>query len=154
MDLIVEKATELGATAIVPVRSDASWANSPATTRSSAGSASREPRRSSAAAASIPESRRSRRGTELLATFASYDRVYIPWELAELRPLRDTFEAEAAGLRIVLFVIGPEGGFSARGGRARGAAGAVPVSLGARILRTETVALAVLSAFAYARGEL
>jgi 16S rRNA U1498 N3-methylase RsmE len=28
------------------------------------------------------------------------------------------------------------------------------VSLGTRILRTETVALAVLAAFAYARGEL
>ena len=34
------------------------------------------------------------------------------------------------------------------------AAGARAISLGTRILRTETVALTVLAAFAYARGEL
>jgi 16S rRNA (uracil1498-N3)-methyltransferase len=33
-------------------------------------------------------------------------------------------------------------------------AGAVPVSLGSRILRTETAALVVVTAFLYARGEL
>jgi 16S rRNA (uracil1498-N3)-methyltransferase len=54
----------------------------------------------------------------------------------------------------VLFVIGPEGGLSADEVERARAAGAAPISLGARILRTETVALVVLTAFLYARSEL
>jgi 16S rRNA (uracil1498-N3)-methyltransferase len=80
--------------------------------------------------------------------------VYLPWELADVRPLRDVFEADAAAARAVLFVIGPEGGFSSNEAERALAAGATAISLGTRILRTETVALVVLSAFAYARGEL
>jgi 16S rRNA (uracil1498-N3)-methyltransferase len=78
----------------------------------------------------------------------------MAWELAPAAPLRERFEAEAPGAASILIVVGPEGGFSAdEVDRARGR-GAVPISLGGRILRTETAALAVLSALLYARGEL
>jgi 16S rRNA (uracil1498-N3)-methyltransferase len=89
----------------------------------------------------------------LLATFAQYDRVYVPWELAEPAPLRDVFEREHDA-RSVLVVIGPEGGFSADEVERARAAGAAAISLGRRILRTETAALVVLAALLYARGEL
>lgn len=46
----------------------------------------------------------------------------------------------------ITLLVGPEGGFSPEEEAAAKAAGFVPVRLGARILRTETVALAVLSA--------
>jgi 16S rRNA (uracil1498-N3)-methyltransferase len=64
------------------------------------------------------------------------------------------FDADAPRLTSVLFVIGPEGGFSASEVERAVAAGARAISLGTRILRTETVALTVLAAFAYARGDL
>jgi len=60
----------------------------------------------------------------------------------------------AAPLKRVQLLIGPEGGFSeAEVARAR-AAGLVAVRLGARVLRAETAALAVVSAVLYAAGEL
>ena len=66
-----------------------------------------------------------------------------------LRPLLD----RAAPLEVRLFV-GPEGGFSpGEVARAR-QAGIVPVSLGPRVLRTETAGLVALSAILYALGDL
>jgi 16S rRNA (uracil1498-N3)-methyltransferase len=52
-------------------------------------------------------------------------------------------------------LIGPEGGFSPRE-RAliRGLAGAVPVSLGPRILRADTAAIAALTLWQSALGDL
>jgi 16S rRNA (uracil1498-N3)-methyltransferase len=90
----------------------------------------------------------------LLATFTRYDRVYVPWELAPPSPLRDVFENELGGARNVLVIVGPEGGFAADEVERAQHAGATAISLGRRILRTETAALVVLSAMLYARGEL
>ena len=89
----------------------------------------------------------------LVATFVRYDRVYVPWELAEPLPLREVFERDARDACSVLVVIGPEGGFSAEEvARARGAGARADSQLGRRILRTETAALVVLSALFYARA--
>jgi 16S rRNA (uracil1498-N3)-methyltransferase len=154
MDLIVEKATELGVAAIVPLRSERVVGE-----RTGDHKVERWQRLAKTAAQQcgrnvIPAVAPIAGWDELLATFASYDRVYLPWELADVRPLRDTFDADAPAISSALFVVGPEGGFSAHEVERAAAAGAVVVSLGTRILRTETVALAVLAAFAYARGEL
>jgi 16S rRNA (uracil1498-N3)-methyltransferase len=154
MDLIVEKATELGAAAIVPLRSDRVVGE-----RTGDHKIERWQRLAKTAAQQcgrsvIPTVAAIASWDELLATFPSYDRVYIPWELADVQPLRATFEADAPHIASALFVIGPEGGFSSHEVERAIAAGAVAISLGTRILRTETVALVVLAAFAYARGEL
>jgi len=76
--------------------------------------------------------------------------VLLPWELAEPRPLREVFEDELGGASSVLIVVGPEGGFGADEVRQARDAGARAISLGRRILRTETAALVVLSALLYA----
>lgn len=154
MDLIVEKATELGVAAIVPLRSERvlgadTGAHKIERWQRIARSAAQQCGRTA-----IPEVGAPTGWDELIATFGSYDRVYLPWELAEPAPLSSAFEPGAADLGAVLFVIGPEGGFSSSEVARAVAAGATPISLGARILRTETVALVVLAAFAYARGEL
>ncbi|HEV8020080.1 MAG TPA: RsmE family RNA methyltransferase [Candidatus Lustribacter sp.] len=153
MDLIVEKATELGAAAIVPLRSDRVTGE-----RTGEHKVERWQRIAKTAAQQsgrtvIPAIVPIADWDALLATFGEYDRVYVPWELADVRPLREVFEIDAPRVASVLFVIGPEGGFSASEVERAVATGATAISLGARILRTETVALAVLSAFAYARGE-
>jgi 16S rRNA (uracil1498-N3)-methyltransferase len=154
MDLVVEKATELGAFAIVPVRSARVIGHdtSPAKVerwRRIARSAAQQSGR-----LRVPEIADVHDWETLLGTFPRYDRVYVPWELAEPVPLRTAFEPALAEARSVLIAIGPEGGFSADEVQRAVGAGARAVSLGRRILRTETAALVVLSAMLYARGEL
>lgn len=154
MDLIVEKATELGVAAIVPLRSDRV-----AGERTGEHKSERWQRIAKSAAQQcgrtvVPHVAPVARWDDLLATFGDYERVYLPWELADVRPLRETFDRDAPAIGSALFVIGPEGGFSAHEAERALAAGALALSLGTRILRTETVALVMLAAFAYARGEL
>jgi len=154
MDFIVEKATELGVAAIVPLRSarvvgdrtgDAKHDRWQRIARAAAQQSGR---------ARVPRIEPVADWAALRATFDTYERVYIPWEGAGAGPLRQRFESEARGAASILIIIGPEGGFSADEVARAQAAGAVPVSLGTRILRTETAALVVLAALLYARGEL
>jgi 16S rRNA (uracil1498-N3)-methyltransferase len=146
MELVVEKATELGAHAIVPVRSARviGHETSPAKVerwRRIAKSAAQQSGR-----ARIPDVADVHGWDALLATFARYDRVYVPWELADPAPLREVFERELPAATSVLIVVGPEGGFSAAEVERARAAGASAISLGRRILRTETAARVVVSA--------
>jgi 16S rRNA (uracil1498-N3)-methyltransferase len=154
MDLVVEKATELGVATVVPLRSDRVTGE-----RTGEHKTERWQRIAKTAAQQsgrtvIPTVAPVATWDDLLGTFPAYDRVYVPWELADVRPLRDVFEADASQITSALFIIGPEGGFSSAEVERAIAAGAIAISLGTRILRTETVALAILAAFAYARGEL
>ena len=154
MDLVVEKATELGAYAIVPVRSARVIGSetSPAKVerwRRIARSAAQQSGR-----VRVPDVAGVHDWATLLATFPHYDRVYVPWELAEPAPLRAVFERDLPGTSTILIAIGPEGGFASDEVERAREAGAVLISLGRRILRTETAALVVLSAALYARGEL
>jgi len=54
----------------------------------------------------------------------------------------------------VAVLVGPEGGLSAEEAREARASGFLPVTLGPRILRTETTGLAVLSILQYAWGDV
>lgn len=60
---------------------------------------------------------------------------------------------ETAGDRLFLF-IGPEGGFAPEEAALAESVGAKPLTLGRRILRTETAPLAALAAILYQRGEM
>ena len=152
MDLIVEKATELGAFAIVPVRSarvighDTSPAKIERWRRIARSAAQQSGR------VRVPEVADVLDWDALLRTFPAYQRVYLPWELNDPAPLRTVFDRELPDARDVLIVIGPEGGFGADEVARAEAAGARPISLGRRILRTETAALVVLAAALYATG--
>lgn len=54
----------------------------------------------------------------------------------------------------IIVMIGPEGGFSEQEVEEAKLAGAIPISLGHRILRTETASLLALSCIFFARNEL
>jgi len=154
MDFVVEKATELGAHAIVPVRSarvvgHETGAAKVERWRRIARSAAQQSGR-----VRVPEVTDVHDWDALLATFPGYDRVYVPWELAPPAPLREVFERDLPSASSALVVIGPEGGFAADEIERARNAGASAISLGRRILRTETAALVVLSAMLYARGDL
>ncbi len=70
-------------------------------------------------------------------------------DTGEARPLKIILQNQPAPKR-VLIVIGPESGLTAREVQAARKAGAQPVSLGPRILRTETAALVLASQLLYA----
>ena len=72
------------------------------------------------------------------AEAAGADFRLLPWERQEGVPMLGLGMAGRAGLTV--YVIGPEGGFSARELDALREAAFTPVSLGARILRCETAA--------------
>jgi 16S rRNA (uracil1498-N3)-methyltransferase len=68
--------------------------------------------------------------------------------------LSQAWAGEPSATRPVALVIGPEGGLSAAELEQLREAGAVPVTLGSRVLRTETAALSALAVLLHLQGEL
>ncbi len=82
----------------------------------------------------------------LLPTLGNYDLVLIGSLYAGAKPFR---EVPMVGKKRVALLIGPEGDFSPEEVAAAIQSGAIPVSFGDRILRTETAAIFALSVLAY-----
>jgi 16S rRNA (uracil1498-N3)-methyltransferase len=149
MDFVVEKLTELGVSSIVPLESERT------VVRDVSGPKLQRWQRIAQAAAqqcartSIPEIAAPVTLLALTQRFPLYDLVLLPWEAADHTPLRETLPQLALGKKRILILIGPEGGFSHGEADAAVAAGAHAISLGKRILRTETAALVVLSVLNY-----
>lgn len=149
MDFVVEKLTELGVAAIIPLQSERTIvtdvsANKIERWRRLAKTAAQQCGRSD-----IPQVAEPQDFAGLVSAFSGYDAVLFPWELAESAPLRETLPPLVSDARRILVVVGPEGGFSHGEADAAGAAGAHSISLGSRILRTETAALVLLSVLNY-----
>jgi 16S rRNA (uracil1498-N3)-methyltransferase len=85
---------------------------------------------------------------QLMQRVGSYDRALLPWELAEGN-VRD-LDALVNKVRRVLIIIGPEGGLSHREAELAREHGAALISLGRRILRTETAGLVAIAFARYA----
>ena len=82
---------------------------------------------------------------EALAFAKELDIILIPYELAKgMKETKEMFRSIAPGQSVGIF-IGPEGGFDETEVKEAVEAGAKPVTLGKRILRTETAGMAVLS---------
>ena len=151
LDFVIEKATELGLARLIPVRS-----------ARTVGDASKNKlerwRRLARVAAQqcgrtrVPHVDEPTEFMALVDRIDSFDAAILAWELAT-EPLRAALERLTAARR-VLVIVGPEGGFSHDEATAAIAAGAHAVSLGARILRTETAPLVLLSVLLYESGDL
>jgi 16S rRNA (uracil1498-N3)-methyltransferase len=153
MDFVVEKATELGVASILPFRS--------ARTVGGAREGKVERWRRIAKTASAQCGRRDIPAVEAPIDFAfliervrMFDVALVPWELAASVPLRERIPPLVEQAVTMLVVIGPEGGLAESEARSLEDAGAHLISLGSRILRTETAGLVTLAALLYARGEL
>jgi 16S rRNA (uracil1498-N3)-methyltransferase len=149
MDFVVEKLTELGAAHIVPLQSERT-----VVTDVSENKVERWRRLAKTAAqqcgrTTIPKIAEPAQFSDFCATFSNYDVVLFLWELADREPLRERLPALVADAKSVLVIVGPEGGFSHAEANEAQRAGAQLVSLGSRILRTETAALAFLSVLNY-----
>lgn len=151
MELVIQKAVELGAASIVPVKTkrcvvklDAKKEEKKLTRwRTIAESAAKQSGRGV-----LPEVTAVKSFSEALAMANEMDYVMIPYELCEGMKESVLSFTEASqikrGGRIGIF-IGPEGGFERGEVEAAVAQGIKPISLGKRILRTETAGLAALS---------
>lgn len=153
MDIVVEKATELGAAAIVPFCSERAIARVAGTSKLARWRRIARSAAEQCGRADIPTLFAPMQFEELLARFEAYDLVLFAWESEERRPLRERLPALLAGAHRVLVVIGPEGGFSHAESDAARAHGARVVSLGERVLRTETAALVLLAILNYEIAE-
>jgi 16S rRNA (uracil1498-N3)-methyltransferase len=71
----------------------------------------------------------------------------LPWEEA-VEPIKGVLR-QNPGVKNIIVLIGPEGGFSKSEAEMAKGKGFAPVSIGPNILRTETAALAVLSMIGY-----
>jgi 16S rRNA (uracil1498-N3)-methyltransferase len=80
--------------------------------------------------------------------------VLLPWEGEQKRSLKDVLGATGEIPRELSVIIGPEGGFARTEVERLRGLGAVTVTLGPRILRTETAGLVAVAAILYHYGEL
>jgi len=147
-DLILQKAVELGASAIHPMltrhtqfqptpKKEARW-------QKIISNAAQQ-----CEVRWIPPLTKAQKLEAFLPSLAEYDLALMGSLEAGAKPLRDLLETPLPekGARVAI-LIGPEGDFSPEELEGMADAGAIPVSFGTRILRTETAAIFALSALA------
>lgn len=155
LDLITQKSTELGATAILPVamrRSVSKW------------DAKKTPKRLERLAKIAKEAAEQSHRTiipaidyvasidALIAQSERFDHLYFAYEDDAKEVARQTFSERLGKVspgESILVVFGPEGGIAEEEAQALREASFQSIALGPRILRTETAPLYVLSAVSY-----
>ncbi len=145
MDLIIEKCVELGVNRIIPMLSERTIAKEAKLERwqKIAKEAAEQAKR-----AVIPQVSELRKFGDVLKLKKQFDLALIPWEEEKELSLKKALASHRASSSILL-LIGPEGGFSAAEVAAAQKEDFVSVSLGKRILRTETAGLTALAAINY-----
>ena len=157
MDMVCQKCTEAGVTGIRPVafeRCVSVWGAKDAARKAERFSrivreAAKQSGRSLCPSVSLPMT-----PSEMCSSFGGFDAVLIPWEgaagpgpLAWWRSLKER-------PRSVAVVIGPEGGITEGEIALMKAGGGLPVTLGPRILRTETAGLCAITALMALSGNM
>lgn len=158
MDFIIQKAVEMGAYSVIPVAMEhsvvrldgAKAAKKVERWQKIAESAAKQSKRDI-----IPEVQPVQSMAEMLAKCNCQTKI-IAYECEDRLSLKAALKAaeEAGGISELLLIIGPEGGISEGELEQARQAGAVPVSLGRRILRAETAGLVAISAIFYETGDL
>ena len=144
LELVVQKLTELGAARLVPVKmersvvklNDKDAQKKQERLQKIAREAAKQCKRGGCLEVDVPQAWK-----QLRDQMAAHDLLLVPWEDARGFGLKAAREAypEARNIGIV---IGPEGGMSESEVRALEELGAKQITLGPRILRTETAAIA------------
>lgn len=157
MDYIIQKCTEMGVHAIVPVITERTivqikdkktegkkverW-------QKVAEEAAKQSKRGI-----IPKILEPLSFNELLNSISDYDLMLVPYEKELKSSMRQVFKHKKLMNRIGI-IVGPEGGFEENEIEAAKDCGVIPVTLGPRILRTETAGLISLSIVMYELGDL
>ncbi len=152
MELIIQKATELGVHEVVPVgtaRTGVRLDEKKAQKKTARWNAIAESAAKQSGRSRIPRVREAMTFSEALASAGELDVLLIPYEKAEgMEATRQVIEGIRPGQSVGIF-IGPEGGFEEAEVEQAVALGAAPVTLGRRILRTETAGFVMLSMLLY-----
>lgn len=158
MDFIIQKAVEMGVYSIIPVAMEhsvvrldgAKAAKKVERWQKIAESAAKQSKRDL-----IPQVQPVQSMAEMLASCDCETKI-IAYECEDRLSLKAALKAAeaAGGIHELLLMIGPEGGISGGELELARQAGAVPVSLGRRILRAETAGLVAISAIFYETGDL
>jgi 16S rRNA (uracil1498-N3)-methyltransferase len=152
MELIIQKAVELGAYEIIPVAAkrcvvkldDKKAKNKISRWQQISEAAAKQSKRGI-----IPKVTDVMSFTQALQYASDMDVKLIPYELAEgMSYTKEIIDNLKPGESIAVF-IGPEGGFEEKEIEQAKAAGILPLTLGKRILRTETAGFTVLSWIMY-----
>lgn len=152
MELIIQKAVELGAYEIVPVETKRTVVKLDKKKEESklrrwnavSESAAKQSKR-----LIVPEVTGVMTLKESLAFAKDFDIILIPYENAKgMERTREVFSLIKPGMNVGVF-IGPEGGFEDSEITLTESFGAKTITLGKRILRTETAGLSVLSVLSY-----
>ena len=148
MELIVQKAVELGAAEIIPVETKRCVVKLDAKKREKKTARWQEIARSAAKQSKrmlVPKVQPVMTFSEALTYAQELDVCLIPYELARgMKETKKILEEIRPGETIGIF-IGPEGGFEEEEVDKAMKMGAKPITLGRRILRTETAGLTLLS---------
>lgn len=147
LELVLQKGTELGITRFVPFAAERSVRT-----------AERRARWQSIVAEAAEQS--GRRIVPEIASVLSFDEAvaeatsrgvpFMPWEGAD----RPKLSAVHRHCRHLALIVGPEGGFTENEVERARARGAVTVTLGRRILRSETAAIVAAALLLHLNGEL
>lgn len=150
MDLIVQKATELGVSHIVPLVTERTIVKiKDEEKRISRWQKIAKEAAMQSSRIDIPRVGALQKYPDFLKTCsASEDTLLVlPWEEGT-EPIKKVLKKKP-GVKKIIVLIGPEGGISAAEAGIAENQGFYPVSLGPNILRTETAAIAVLSMIGY-----
>ena len=149
LETIAEKAAELGARRLLPVttsRTNAGRANIGRLAAIAQEGAEQTGR------LDVPQILPEAKLADVLAAWPPDRRLMFCDEAGDARPTLEALAGQAAGPWAIL--IGPEGGFSPdERAAARAVPGAVPVSLGPRILRADSAAIAALTLWQASLGD-
>jgi len=152
---LLEKATELGVTDIIPLQTARTTARPPADrqgTRTRRWERIIEGAASQCGRATLPAILPPRRLTEFLPELTGH-LALMPTLVEEGVPCSVGFSA-LNGTDEVVLLIGPEGDFTPEEMAAAKRCGAKPISLGRRTLRSETAAVAAVTLLQHTLGEL
>lgn len=155
MELIIQKAVELGVYRIIPVsmkRCVVKLDGEKAAAKVRRWQGITEAAAKQSKRGVIPEVSGVMNFSQAVALAADMDVRLIPYELAEgMDKTRQIISGLKEGQSIAVF-IGPEGGFDGQEIQTALANGIQPVTLGKRILRTETAGMTVLAWIGYVMG--
>lgn len=157
MELIIQKCTELGINRVIPIitertvvqlKDKKSEDKKVQRWQKIADEASKQSKRSV-----IPEVSSPLAFNKGIERFYDYDLVMIPYEDEGKKGIKEVLKENNEANKIAI-IIGPEGGFQEEEVEIARGRGAIPVSLGPRILRTETAGITALSIVMYELGDL
>lgn len=153
MDLIVQKSTELGVSKIVPLYTERVIPKSFSPNKLERWQRIAVEACKQSGRVKVPEIAEPLALEEFVDSADAASLRLIPWEREKETSLKRALPASLKSNKVV-FVIGPEGGLTESEIELAKESGFIPVSLGKRILRTETVSLSLLSIIQFMYGDL